>query len=254
VTCDYGCPTAPVFREGAQVATPARLREVPDAKRFWSKVDKSGGPDACWPWTTGHSSKGYGHAQFDRRTQRAHRVALELSGVSIPSGRMVLHRCDNPPCCNPAHLFLGTAADNAHDNRIKGRRNSQQILTPTQVLEIRSKYVPFKYSQRRLAKEYGVSDGAIYAIVSGRFWRHLLPPVSREGSELTTAPGLLEEPARDGAARSSLPAAHVRPESDPPLSASVHAGTASDRDLPPGRRHSKPYRRGLALTRSGRGV
>lgn len=91
---------------------------------FWRKVDRSGGPDACWPWTgTLVSGKGYGGShQTDGGPRYAHRRALELTiGRPLTRSEFACHHCDNPPCCNPAHLFLGSALDNARDRDAKGR-------------------------------------------------------------------------------------------------------------------------------------
>ena len=90
-------------------------------ERFWAKVDRSGGPDACWIWTGGRKGRGYGEFYKDHRLLGAHRVAWELAIGPIPNGLDCLHSCDNPPCCNPAHLFLGTQADNNADMVAKGR-------------------------------------------------------------------------------------------------------------------------------------
>lgn len=96
----------------------------PDA-RFWERVDTSAGPEGCWPWTG--STQGKGHGQVYRgpcrksAPHKAHRVAWELTHGPIPAGLFVCHHCDNPPCCNPAHLYVGTAADNARDMFARGR-------------------------------------------------------------------------------------------------------------------------------------
>lgn len=88
---------------------------------FWSKVDKSGGPEACWPWTAGKIPAGYGAFHVRRKVVGAHRFALET--VHGPLGDLLAcHRCDNPGCCNPAHLFAGTYSDNVRDMDAKGRR------------------------------------------------------------------------------------------------------------------------------------
>jgi hypothetical protein len=92
--------------------------------RFWSKVDRSGGPDACWPWMAYRNRDGYGSFRVDDHTESAHRVAWVEENGPVPEGMDVLHHCDNPPCCNPRHLFLGTAADNARDSVAKGRHQA----------------------------------------------------------------------------------------------------------------------------------
>ena len=91
-------------------------------ERFWSRVDKSAGPDACWLWTGPRNHSGYGLTQWEGRTSTAHRVAKRLSRVRrIPERKFVCHKCDNPPCCNPAHLYLGDARSNARDASRRGR-------------------------------------------------------------------------------------------------------------------------------------
>lgn len=98
-------------------------RPLPD--RFWEKVDKSGGPDACWPWTGSTSFWGYGKLGSGGkhgRTLAAHRLSYEMAtGEKLRAGDNVCHRCDNPPCVNPAHLFRGNQADNVRDCIAKGR-------------------------------------------------------------------------------------------------------------------------------------
>lgn len=91
--------------------------------RYWARVDRSAGPDACWPWTGSTDRKGYGHVNRPKlkpSPMLAHRYAWQLAHGD-PGALCVLHRCDRPPCCNPAHLFLGTVADNNADMRAKGR-------------------------------------------------------------------------------------------------------------------------------------
>lgn len=102
------------------------LQRDPDVHPFWRRVDRSGGPDACWPWMRVPSTGGYGLAKYKGRRRIASRVAWELTNGPIPGGMQVLHHCDNPPCCNPAHLFLGTVADNVADMIAKGRAAHQR--------------------------------------------------------------------------------------------------------------------------------
>lgn len=99
-------------------------------KRFWAKVDRSHGPEACWPWMA--SIAGFGYGRFncgDKHIEAAHRVAWALAHGHPPKP-CGLHVCDNPPCCNPAHLFEGTRADNTHDMMMKGRRVQPPFTRP----------------------------------------------------------------------------------------------------------------------------
>ena len=144
--------------------------------RFWAKVDKTGGEDACWVWTGGKLESGYG--QFKLRSYvrvSSHRLSYEWANGAIPDGMFVCHKCDNPPCVNPAHLFLGTPKDNMHDMIDKGRRvlapaigekNGRAVLTVEKVAEIRASSVPY----RKLAAQYGVGLSQIGRIKSGEQW------------------------------------------------------------------------------------
>lgn len=146
--------------------------------RFWPKVDRSGGPDACWLWTA-HRRDGYGQFRLDGRHQTAHRIAYELDrGHPPPPERpLVLHHCDNRPCCNARHLFSGTQTDNMRDAMAKGRKatgecNGLAKLTETQVREIRRRYGAGE-TQRPLAREFGVGQTTVGSVVRLETWAHV---------------------------------------------------------------------------------
>lgn len=91
-----------------------------------ARLDRSGGPDACWPWTGALTRKGYGQVRWRGRRSRVHRVIAEHFIGSV-RGWIVRHTCDNPPCGNPAHLRLGTHADNTRDMLVRGRGRYQKV-------------------------------------------------------------------------------------------------------------------------------
>ncbi len=136
-------------------------------------------PDDCWAWTGARVGRGYGQIWFFGRTQLAHRISFLLFRDEIPEGAFVLHSCDNPPCCNPAHLKLGSSLDNNRDMRSKGRaarivgeKHPRAKLTELRAIEILE---GFRLGARQvdLAEEYGVSRHVIYDLVRGRSWPHL---------------------------------------------------------------------------------
>lgn len=137
----------------------------PLAERLWPKVDKRG-PGECWPWVGSLDSSGYGQMWDGQRPTRSSRLVYALIHGPIPDGLCVLHRCDNPPCCNPAHLFLGTKGDNTADMMAKGRRGGPVKLSAEQVREIRVR-VAAGERQWRVAKEYGVRDSTVCRIARG---------------------------------------------------------------------------------------
>lgn len=140
-------------------------------QRFWSKVQKA--PDGCWVWT-GAKTYGYGVLGIDSRNRRAHRVSFELANGPIPAGLFVCHRCDNPPCVRPDHLFLGTNRDNSQDKIAKGRQPyGSEVhtakLRETQVVEIRLALIA-GVQGATLARQYGVSESTLHYIKHGKRW------------------------------------------------------------------------------------
>ena len=154
--------------------------KIPLAKRFWAKVDKSTNKD-CWDWGGAVGINGYGRISRGDGTGKdsfAHRVSWEIHCGPIPEGMYVLHKCDNPSCVNPAHLFLGTMADNAKDKVRKGRstfgeKNINAKLTEKEVIEIRQLYATGEYTHEKLSEQFGVSRVMIGYIVKGRNWKHV---------------------------------------------------------------------------------
>lgn len=142
-------PTAPTVADtylgGVNMADliPSSLSD-----RLRSKIDASGGPDACWPFLGGATTRS-GHRQmwWQGRMSLAHRLAWTVANGPIPEGMCVCHSCDNPPCCNPTHLWLGTVADNNADRDAKGR----QVSTPG--------------STRTYAPPGPIKHGTIYAYI-----------------------------------------------------------------------------------------
>src|SRR5215207_4914988 len=144
--------------------THRKSHPIPAAERFWKHVRKT---PTCWVWTGGAARNGYGVFRDDRsRHVAAHRFSYELHYGPFNLSLSELHRCDNPPCVRPDHLFLGTYADNAQDMKAKdrhtrGERFATVKLNTDQVREIRARYSAGGISQRQLAAEYGVSEGAV---------------------------------------------------------------------------------------------
>jgi hypothetical protein len=186
---------------------PRQYTRIPPEARFWSHVDKSG---ECWLWTASCTKGGYGTFSPTHATRElAHRFAYALTHGPIPEGMHVLHNCpggDNPACCNPAHLWLGTPAQNSADMVAKGRsltgnrhparlhpermqrgdrhylrlhpekhprgeRHPNAKLTEDQVREIRA--LAKTMTQRSIARQYGLPEGTISRIILRRSWRHV---------------------------------------------------------------------------------
>lgn len=175
-----------------------RLPRAANADRFWSKVAR-GQEAECWPWTSETNNKGYGRFTIwtgGRRRILAHRFAYENStGTTLGPGLVLRHSCDNPPCCNPAHLTPGTQVENMADARARGRavnppklRGEQintAVLTADEVREIHV-WLGLGYRLRHIAQAYGIGDGAIAAIRDGRTWKHITPTIDHTISRSTS--------------------------------------------------------------------
>jgi hypothetical protein len=158
-------------------------------ERFWAKVC-IGEPDQCWEWTAGRNKTGYGQVTFLGKGDRAHRVSWRLANDrDIPKGMCICHACDNPACCNPSHLWLGTVGDNNRDKTAKGRnvrppRDETQVryirgegiakakLTEEDVLEIRRRRA-LGETLTSLGRAFGVDMSTIGYVVRGKVWKHV---------------------------------------------------------------------------------
>jgi hypothetical protein len=164
-------------------------------QRFWSKVDTSGGDNACWLWIAGLTRGGYGNfTPVKGNPRRAHRVAWEMTYGVIPDGLCVLHDCpdgDNPRCVNPAHLWLGTQAQNMRDMQRKGRgsmgeqngmikypekqttgsKNALAKFTDEQVVALRNRYAAGGISIHQLAREAGVQPSTMFRLLKCRSYK-----------------------------------------------------------------------------------
>jgi hypothetical protein len=184
--------------------------------RFWEKVSKDGprhkSLGKCWVWTAAKEGTGYGSIGLGpgNGLGKAHRVSWELHYGTIPYGLCVLHKCDNPACVRPSHLFLGTQLDNARDKEGKGRgnhargdahparrdpsylkrgdehhmrrrpdlryygsKNCKAVLSESDVVQIRSEFDPATMEYADLSSKYGVSPSTIGRIIRRETWIHI---------------------------------------------------------------------------------
>lgn len=151
-------------------------RDSKTVGRFWKKVVKLS-VGRCWVWTGAKSEHGYGRFRFKRKTWVAPRLAWIISNGPVPTGKLVLHKCDNPACVNPNHLFIGTQTDNMRDAIKKGRWTPEHKwkLTQAKVTRIRKLYQTTDITQQQLADMNNVGSGAIHSVISRKTWRKRWP-------------------------------------------------------------------------------
>lgn len=154
---------------------PRSNKNEPLKARFFARAKKSRG---CWQWAGTTDWKGYGVIEIKkpgaarRHVLRAHRISFEIFNGVIPPGKFICHKCDNPPCVNPKHLFIGDRSDNMQDCFTKGRGRTG-ILRPRDIRYIRKEYPKKDVTARRLAKKFGVGRKAIYDAAKRKTWRWL---------------------------------------------------------------------------------
>ena len=162
------------FESGDRDTLPLPNWTPEDVERFLAKIEQRGEND-CWEWTAGKRD-GYGRFRIGENLYVATRLMWRLTHGVDPAGQLVLHTCDNPACCNPGHLFLGTDEDNNRDKEAKrrgnhpaGESNGLTKLTTEEVITIYHSSDP----PTALARKYGVTDANIRSIQEGRSWHHV---------------------------------------------------------------------------------
>lgn len=149
-----------------------------DVARFWKKVDRSPHPKGCWLWTAYRNKDGYGMIKWGgRRVESGHRISYLLANGEFSDELFVLHKCDNPRCVNPEHLFLGTHQDNVDDRDNKNRQSAGENrplhkITNEQAEEIRERCKNGAWGiQTKIGIEYGLSSGTVSLIARGKRYK-----------------------------------------------------------------------------------
>lgn len=176
----HGCSVCPAtFQSSRALGNHRRWHAGPtDRERFDGFLDKSDGLLGCRVWTGDRFEDGYGKFWMGGKSRRANRVALEFAlGRPLADGMQAMHWCDNPPCCNPAHLFEGTNGDNIDDRHRKGRDaagagNGNARLTPEQVIAARAR-VAAGETRLAIALEFGVHLSTVDRLIRGESWQQV---------------------------------------------------------------------------------
>jgi DNA-binding MarR family transcriptional regulator len=142
--------------------------------RFWRRVDIKD-KDDCWNWIAGKDEDGYGFVEFHGVTYRSTHIAYMITRGEIEKELFICHKCDNPSCVNPDHLFLGTCLDNVKDRHLKNRDAKGSAvgtskLNENEIEEILELYFNKKMMSKDIAKKYGVHRSTIGRVVSGEYW------------------------------------------------------------------------------------
>lgn len=143
--------------------------------RFWSYVDILPDPNACWEWTKFRDAKGYGRYGVARQSVSTHRLSWALANKQ-PITQMILHSCDNPPCCNPNHLRQGTAMENARDCTIRNRRPTSFSDLPLEIRQTRNILFVIKaraaeqgISHKQIAEKMGIKQPTVTRMLTGKW-------------------------------------------------------------------------------------
>lgn len=152
-------------------------RKRPVEERFWLYV-KKGKKNECWPWTGYADKDGYGWIKISKKMVRANRFSYELHKGPIPEGLGICHSCDNPPCCNPAHLWPGTALDNEKDKWAKGRglrgdQSPRAVMTAARVKRLRQQREKTGATYDELATIFHIDRTTVAQIVRRKTWTHV---------------------------------------------------------------------------------